>query len=160
MIDSDLSLEQFVSQNKGAALVFPSGLPSSISAPQWSSDGEDEMSCCQREFFQKFSNDVSDIPMSAILFSWDCIDFLDGIEAAPWLPVWMCGATYAVEVINQSDHCVTLWAQFALEKCIEADKVTVPMEGVEYFVATACDSEESESELYSKLETLRQRQLS
>lgn len=116
------------------------------------------MSCCQREFFQKHSNNISGIPMTEILFSFDCIGFMDGIEASPWLPVWMCGAIYAIEEINESSHCVTLWAQFALEKCIESDRLTVPQEGVEYFVATACDPEESERELYSKLKFLRQRQ--
>ena len=149
------TIQDLVGVNHGAALVFPDGPPQSVAAPGWSMDGTTEMDKCQRDFFSKHCHDVPRIPLADIVYFSDCINFMSAEVAAPWLPIWMCGAFYAVDVLNDPTENVTSWAQYALERCLESDRVGLSFEAIKYFAEHVCDPPELEPDLYRKIDAYR-----
>jgi len=139
----------------GGQLVYPQGVLATAPAPTWGADGATEMDYCQREFFLKYCNQVPQIPIRRLLNN-DCICFMMAEEAAPWLPVWMCGSFFALEVLGDPYENSTSWTQYALEKCLVANNITVSLEAIDYFVKICCDSIEAEPDLYAKLAKYRE----
>ena len=153
---SPRTIREIVAVNPGAALVYPDGPPQAVAAPDWSPDGETEMNLCQREFFLKNYQQVPDISLQEVVYSYDCIGFMNAAEAEPWLPIWMCASFYAVDFLHDPTENVTSWTQYALEKCMKAGHVPVCMAAIDYFAKHVCDSPELEPELYATIDTYRQ----
>lgn len=150
------TIKEIVAVNRGAAFVYPDGPPQAIAPPDWSSDGESEMDICQREFFLKYCQHVPDIPLQEVLKWFNCTGFMNGAEAAPWLPIWMCASFYAVDYLHDRTENVTAWAEFALVKCMNAGHAPVSMQAIEYFVIHVCDMPNISPELYEALDKYRQ----
>ncbi len=152
---SHLTISGLVTLSHGASLVFPSGPPTSIAAPKWEVSDDSEMAYCQREFFLHFCDIVPQIPVTVLLNN-DCINFMSAEEAAPWLPIWMCASFYAIEHLRDESDNVIWWTQCALERCLRANRISVSLEAIDYFVKLACDPPELEPELHSALAQYRQ----
>ena len=149
------TIKDIVAMNYGAALAFPDGPPLAAPAPEWSSDGESEMDVCQREFFLKHSDNVPDTPLQEVLYYYDCIGFMNGEEAAPWLAILMCASFYAVDYLDDPSHNVTSWTQFALEKCMATGHVPVSLKAIDYFAEHVCEPRSDDPELHSKIDHFR-----
>lgn len=149
------TIAEIVAVNPGAALVYPNGPPQAVAPPGWSTDDETEMDLCQREFFLKNCHQVPDILLEDVLYSFDCIGFMDGDEAAPWLPIWMCASYYAADVLYDPGHNVTLKAGFALEKCLRAGKVPLTLAAIECFTKRFFPGPEEDPELYDAIKLYR-----
>jgi hypothetical protein len=153
--NSHLTIEEFVPKSVGAALAFPNGIPATLPAPPWAVDGTDEMSLCQQEFFLKYCDRVPQIPLREILNN-GCLGFMQAEEAAHWLPVWMCGSFFAIEVLGDDFDNSLTWAQYALERCLVAKTITISLDCIDYFVKVACDPIDIEPELHAKVKQYRE----
>ncbi len=153
--NSHLTIKEFVPTSFGAKLVYPHGVPETLPAPKWSVDDTGEMSDCQRLFFLRYCNQVPQILIREFLNN-DCISFMTDGEEALWLPVWMCGSFFAIEVLDDQNENSIWWTQCTLERCLVANNVTISLDAIDYFVKVACDPIEYEPELYAKLEHYRE----
>lgn len=152
---SRLTIREFAADNHLLDLLFPKGIPDAIQSPMWDDCGEDEMSECQRSFFNRWGEQVPDLPLGEVVTWYDCIGFMDVGYAAKWLPVWMC-ASYFDQGRDDGRHgLVEQHSLFAIQRCLEAGRLFLPLESLMQFVSDLGDPPEVDPELHLLLDSFR-----
>lgn len=149
------TIADLVATNTGASLIFAEGIPQSIKPPSWSQYGDGEMEECMRSFFLKHSGNIPQTPLDDIADCFDCIAFMNANEESRWLPVWMCGALYAVDCLEDPSECVIQWAESALKRCLAAGTIAVSMEAIDYFASRIGEPFAIDADLQSLIENHR-----
>ena len=129
-----LTIKEFVTGSHLVDHVFPSGVPTAIAGPNWASNGTDEMSFCQKHFFELWKDRIQDIPIHQVIEHFDCIGFMDVSDAQDWLPIWMCASYYASQFGDASSANIGQWTLNSLDLCIEAGRFFLPIESIQKFV--------------------------
>lgn len=137
--ESIRTISELATFDPDVAMMFPDGIPEVIESPGWNVDGQNEMSSCERGFFQVWCASVHEIPLKEILFYHDCIGFMDAKLASRWIGVWICAAYFAADYLNESDHPILIWVEFALERIVEEQVLTLSPESVMTFIKRVID---------------------
>jgi hypothetical protein len=149
-------LRDFVPSHPMARELFEElgGIPRHVAAPKWGVDGTDEMSECQRGFFQRYAGNVWEIPLDVVGDWAMCTGFMGVDEVLPWLPIVMAGALYAVDVAHDWDHVVSDMACGAMERVAWVNKLPISVDLATRFAYRVQGVRENYEELFEVLETL------
>lgn len=133
------TISDLATSDPDVARLFPGGIPEVIEPPGWSVKGDNEMSSCERGFFEKWCTSVHDIPLLEVLWYHDCIGFMDSKLAARWIGVWMSAAYFAADYLKQIDHPILIWVESSLEQIVTETLLTLPSDAVRIFIKRVID---------------------
>jgi len=130
------TIKDLVAVNKGAALVFPAGIPQSIPDPGWTHPLYPEgMRAVGYRFFERWADDIPNIPLDEVLNYSAALSYewIHGVECYPWYSVFMCGVFYKEEILGDRSWCVLDMLRDNLQGLVEKDVLVAPQDALLYF---------------------------